>query len=113
LKYIFTFIFSLFAFFAYTQTGKLDGEIYTGTKAFWNKTYITYRFEIKVGNPQTGKISTCYKDINFINPDSKRDYKNDYFLLWETTKNIILPYYQLYILDGGKWRLYSEIAQKI
>ena len=113
MKNIFTFIFIFFSAFCYGQIGQLYGRDYMGTKVMWNNNHITYRLEIKVGNSQTGRVSTCYKDISFINPDSKRDYTKDYFLLWETTRNLILPFYELYILDGGKWKIYSEIPQKL
>ena len=66
---------------------------------------------IKVANVNKGRIQTVYKDISFINPDPQKNYSETYFLLWETTKNLILPFYQLYILDGEKWRLYSEIPK--
>lgn len=112
-KILTTFIFLFFSCVVYAQIGELDGENYTGTKAIWNAEKIIYRVEIKCGNPQTGKIQTVYKDIWFYNPNPAKNYENDYFLIWETTKNIILPFYQLYILDGGKWKLYSEIAQKL
>ena len=96
---------------SYGQIGRLRGENYTGTKALWNECCITYRLEIKVANVNKGRIQTVYKDISFINPDPQKNYSETYFLLWETTKNLILPFYQLYILDGEKWRLYSEIPK--